>query len=87
MCTGKSKAALCITLTTGNGQCDNAFVKEILNLVLNQGKQRRNHKGYSVRDDGRKLVAQTLATTSGHQHKDILPSHGSIDCFKLILPE
>ena len=44
-----------------------------IHLVLHQGDQRAHHDGGPFHHDGGKLVAEALASASGHDHEGVAP--------------
>ena len=55
-------------------------------LILDQRQQWADDERAASRKQGWQLVAQTLATSRGHQTQDIAALHGRIDYFTLLRP-
>ena len=56
-----------------------------VHLVLHQGDERADDNGRALLEQGRKLVAQGLATPGGHDDEDVAPFHQARHDF-LLLP-
>ena len=58
-----------------------------VHLILHQGYQRRDHYRGAFQHQCRKLIAQRLTATRGHQHEHIATRHKVVDHIVLTLLE
>ena len=60
---------------------------KFLHLVLDEGTQRGHHHGHPGLEEGRELVAETLAPSRGHEYKTVVAEEGGIHGLQLVHPE
>lgn len=57
---------------------------EVVDLIVDECDERGDHDRDTIGAKTGQLVAKTLSTTSGHEHKAVALGHGGVDDVKLV---